>query len=114
MSVQAPRRGQAPRLPSQRAPDPRTQAIDVARRRYDLLMQSILTGRGISRDGRELGDDAHPPGVIFDDQLAELRQLCATLGIEPPQTRRIDWDDWNRAMLASAPYRRPSGLSGLV
>lgn len=113
MSVQAPRRA-APRLPSQQAPDPRANAIDVARRRYDLLVQSILTGRGISKDGRSLGDDAHPPGVIFDDQLAELRQLCATLGIEPPQTRRHDWQDWNEVFTSGRSYRRPSGLSGLV
>lgn len=113
MSVQAPRRA-APRLPSQRAPDPRTNAIDVARRRYDLLMQSIITGRGISKDGRSLGDDAHPPGVIFDDQLAELRQLCATLGIEPPATVRHDWEDWNEVFTSARSYRRPSGLSGLV
>lgn len=87
---------------------------DVARRRYDLLMQSILTGRGIAPDGRSLGNDAHPPGVIFDDQKAELLQLCATLGIQPPETRLHDWEDWNRAILGGPSYRRPSGLSGLV
>lgn len=113
MAVQAPRRQQAPRLPSQQAPDPRTNAIDVARRRYDLLMQSILTGRGIAPDGRSLGNDAHPPGVIFDDQKAELLQLCATLGIQPPETRLYDWEGVNQAM-RGASYRRPSGLSKLI
>lgn len=79
--------------------------MDVARRRYDLLMQSILTGRGIAPDGRSLGNDAHPPGVIFDDQLAELRMLAASLGIEPPVTERHDWEDYNRALTAQTRRR---------
>lgn len=91
-------RARAPRLPSQRAPNPRALAADEARRRYDLLIASIRTGRGIARDGRSLGNDAHPPGVIFDDQLAELRTLAGILGIEPPATVRYDWDSDNPAL----------------
>lgn len=95
-----------PRLPSERAPNPRQLAPDVARRRYDLLLQSVLTGRGIHPNGSELGNDCHPPGVLFDDQLDELRTLARILGIEPPQTELIDWEEYNRAVMSSAPERR--------